>query len=261
MSMLLGEIDWIEVMIRVPVLLFSFSLHEFSHSFTAYALGDVTQKKEGRLTLSPFKHIDWIGFLCLLLFHIGWAKPVSVDPRYFAKKETGNKNTEIEEETTEGKAVLKKGMKGGMVLSSLAGPSSNFVLAFLSMMVYYPLYRIYFGDGLAIYSSFSDILNGAGGTVPVLVRFIMLLLYESIQLNIVLGVFNMIPIPPLDGSKVFSAFLPAGKYFRFINGGGVTSFIFLILIITGALSSIISPVAGFIYGAYYVAAYVLFFFL
>lgn len=260
--MLLGDVNWIEVMISLPVLLFSFSLHEFAHSFTAYALGDVTQLKEGRLTLSPFKHIDWMGFFCLLLFRFGWGKPVMVDFRYFAKdKDEAEDKDKEKDKDGDNKVLIKKGMKSGMALSSFAGPMSNFVLGFISILIYYPLYMAYYGDKAAIYSGFNDILYGAGNTVPMVVRFVLLLLFEAVQLNIVFGVFNMLPLPPLDGSKVFSAFLPDKTYFRFISGGGITTFIFLALIITGAISQILGPVATIIYRTYHLLAQTLYSFL
>ena len=100
-----------EILLLVPVLLISLTVHEMAHGLAAYALGDNTAKREGRLSLNPIHHIDWIGFILLMTVGFGWAKPVPVDPRYF------------------------KDPKKSMALTSLAGPFANILLAFLGAAV------------------------------------------------------------------------------------------------------------------------------
>jgi Zn-dependent protease len=114
--MIFGNVNILELFAKVIVLLFSFSLHEFFHSYAAYKMGDYSQKSRGRLTLNPLMHIDWIGFLLILVAGFGWAKPVMINPENFAKGEGGDADN--------------RRMKRGMAITSLAGPVSNLVLAF-----------------------------------------------------------------------------------------------------------------------------------
>jgi Zn-dependent protease len=151
-------IDIAELIIVVPVILFSITIHEYSHGKAALSLGDPTAKNAGRLTLNPISHIDPIGALCLLLFHFGWAKPVPVDTRYF------------------------KNPRRDIVLMSLSGPVANFSAAFLAGLFYR-----YFNLNLAVYKN--------------------ILIYIVI-FNVALGLFNLLPIPPLDGSHVLENLLP-----------------------------------------------------
>jgi Zn-dependent protease len=146
-----------------------FTVHESAHGLAAYALGDDTARREGRITLNPLRHIDPIGLLLLATVGFGWAKPVMVNPRSFKKP------------------------KWGMALTSLAGPLSNFIFAGICWIVL-PFIRV------------------RTATEPM--YYVFALVYLTMRLNIGLGLFNMIPIPPLDGSKVFFAFLPEEKYFR-----------------------------------------------
>uniref|UniRef100_UPI0025EAC356 site-2 protease family protein n=1 Tax=Ruminococcus sp. TaxID=41978 RepID=UPI0025EAC356 len=133
--------------------------HECAHGWVSYKLGDPTAKNAGRLSLNPIKHLDPIGALCMLFFHVGWAKPVPIDPSYYKDK------------------------KKGIIYVSLAGPAANFILAFISLFI----------EGIII--KFADTQN----TLP---WIFAQLCYYSAVINIGLGLFNLIPIPPLDGSKV-----------------------------------------------------------
>jgi len=242
-----NNIDPIELLFIIPVLLFSLSLHEFCHSFTAHTLGDVTQKKEGRLTLNPLKHIDWLGFICLAVMGYGWAKPVRVNPVYFAKGDVAMGET--------------KGMKSGMALVSLMGPLSNFVMAFIGYMAFYPLYYLYTGQHTQYRSltEFDSIINNS--SISAIGRIILLLMSVLVQYNLVLGAFNMFPLPPMDGSKIFSAFLPDKAYFKFINGGGISVIILLVLIFTGAIGFLITPIILLSFLAFHFVAQALYFFL
>jgi len=196
------------IAIRVPAIIIALTFHEFFHGFTAYLLGDKTAKKDGRLSFNPFRHIDLVGILCLMILGFGWAKPVMVDPNYF------------------------KNPKRGMAVTALAGPLSNFFLAFIVIMVYYPVYFTFATEGTAM-------------------GYLTLFLWVLFSINIVLGVFNLLPIPPLDGSKVFSVFLPEGAYFRFISFryGFV---VLLVLIYTGVTSNIMEPFITRMYQGYFI---------
>lgn len=169
-------------------------LHEWSHGYVSYKLGDPTPKMEDRLTLNPLKHIDIIGLLFLIVARVGWAKPVIINPEYYKNK------------------------KWGTVLVSIAGPLMNFILAFFTVI----LMKIAIMQGLYV----GDML----------VDFLVTLL----SINLSLGIFNLFPIPPLDGSKIWSAFLPEDTYFKFINLGQIGMIIVLILVMTGVLLPILT---------------------
>ncbi len=161
-------------LMRIPVILLSLTLHEISHGWIASRLGDPTAKNLGRLSLNPLKHLDPIGTIMMLVFGFGWAKPVPIDVRYFKDK------------------------RRGMALTALAGPVSNLMLAF---------------SGIFIYLALSKILNGAlaeGNTLALVTLFFFQIFYT---LNLYLAVFNLIPVPPLDGSRVLFALLPERYYF------------------------------------------------
>lgn len=163
----------IEIIIIAPTILIALSFHEFAHGYLAYKLGDPTAKYMGRLTLNPIKHIDPIGALCMLLAHFGWAKPVPIDIVHF------------------------KHPKRDLAITALAGPFINFILGiigcFLSSIVIVFLPSWKFIDSSLAYNS-----------IIILHQFI----YYFGLLNISLAFFNLLPIPPLDGSKILYAFLP-----------------------------------------------------
>lgn len=144
-------------------------VHEFSHAFTAYKLGDGSQKWLGRLTLNPAKHNDWMGLLSFVLIGFGWGRPVSVNPNNFKMK---NKRL-------------------GMAITAAAGPLSNIIFAFVAVL----LQRI------------AETLYLATQATPALVAYN--LLYMVASLSISLAIFNLIPIAPLDGSKIFGLLFPA----------------------------------------------------
>lgn len=189
----------------LPALLISLSIHEFAHAFVAYKLGDKSQKALGRMTLNPLAHIDLWGFLCIALFGFGWGKPVMVDDRNFKNRAKGN------------------------MFVALAGPASNIILAILFTM----LLKIFMMTGVVDFA-----ISTTSGNV--LTNMLVL----SIQFNVIFGIFNMLPIPPFDGSKVLFYFLP-GKYKEIMYVLERYSFIILlILIVTNASSYIISPIVN-----------------
>jgi len=149
--------DFLNLIVKIPVLLFAITIHEYAHGRAAFHLGDPTAKLAGRLTWNPIKHLDPLGAICLYLFHFGWAKPVPINPRYF------------------------RSVERDMVLVSLAGPFANFAAAFLSGLL--------IRSGIVPYDFFG-------------------ILVQMMVLNIGLGIFNLLPIPPLDGSHVLESMLP-----------------------------------------------------
>lgn len=156
-------------LIRALVTAIAIPFHEAGHALASWLLGDPTAKQEGRLSLNPFRHFDLWGTLCMIFVGVGWAKPVSTDPRNF------------------------KNLKAGMALTALAGPVANLLLAYLAMVVWKILY--YWAD-----------VNAA---TVFAARFLQYLVY----MDVALAVFNLIPVPPLDGSRVLLAVLPQRIYF------------------------------------------------
>ena len=181
----------------VAASLLCITLHELSHGYAAYRLGDPTAKRAGRLTLNPIRHLDVVGLLVMLGAKGGWAKPVPVDPRYFRKP------------------------KQGMALTALAGPVSNLVLAVAAMLISKVIYLY------APYSAAMDVVFS-------------FLLYTLAPLSIGLGLFNLIPIPPLDGSKVLAAFLPDRQYITLMRDERYGILVLLVLSFVGIGSSLIS---------------------
>ena len=163
----------------IPAILIALTFHELSHGFVAYRLGDITAKSMGRLSLNPLKHLDPVGTLCLLFVGFGWAKPVPVNPY-----------------------ALKKSPHAGMAWVAAAGPLSNLCMALIGgalLLVYLQVV----GYGWLFSSGYSVAL------------FMGLFFIYFIQINIVLMVFNLIPLPPLDGSRIVSVFLPARARYRY----------------------------------------------
>jgi Zn-dependent protease len=156
---------------RIIVLLTAFAIHEFAHAWTADRFGDPTPRRDGRLTLNPIVHLDPIGSLMLLVVGFGWARPVQVNPY-----------------------ALSRRSSAAMMLVSLAGPLSNFIMAVVAAIPF----------RLGFVSLFSAITN-PGRILPTADK----VLYEFIFINLILMLFNLIPLPPLDGDKILEYFLPA----------------------------------------------------
>lgn len=205
-----------ELILVIPVLLLSLSIHEYSHGYVSYKLGDPTPKANGRLTLNPIAHLSLMGSLVLLITRrIGWAKPVPIDPRYY------------------------KNPRKGMMLVGIAGPSSNLVLA--------AIFALIFRTVMALISVNS--VGAIGGQVSnlqyVILRFLML----AIIVNLSLGFFNLLPIPPLDGSNILRGLIPRNldKYLNKLQGP-LGMVILLVLAYTGILWGMISPFVNFFLG-------------
>ena len=195
------------LVLSIPAVLLAITVHEFGHAYAAYKLGDDTPVRQGRLSLNPLDHVDPLGMAMLLFAHIGWGKPVQVDPR--------NYNRDISVEKAD-------------AIVSFAGPLMNFITAIIFALIYCALFRF---AGLAFIST-----N---------IGYIIISIVGSIvTMNIGLGVFNMIPLPPLDGSKIFLPILPRNAKYWFINHEQMFYFLFLFIWITGIAGRLISPIIG-----------------
>lgn len=209
--------------LSLPVLLLAFSVHETAHGYVACKLGDPTARNLGRLTLNPIKHIDPIGFICMMVFHVGWAKPVPINTRYF------------------------KNPKRDMALTGAAGPLSNLALALIHLV----LLRVVmlFASDAYVDDAFMFISTGNKGSLAfTLMSLVVYLLYLGIIINISLAIFNLIPIPPFDGSRIFYAFLPTNLYFKVMKYERIIMLVMLVLFATGFLSTTISWLLSYIVG-------------
>ncbi len=193
----------LQYVLILPVILLALSIHETAHGYIASKLGDPTARSLGRLTLNPLQHIDIFGFLCMLFFHFGWAKPVPVNTRYFKKP------------------------RRDMALTSAAGPAANILLALIFAIILrleiLVVDTFYTADLLAVL---------AGGQVSTAFNMLSVLnyiLYMGVLLNISLAVFNLIPIPPFDGSRVAYVLLPQKLYFRVMRYEQIIMIVILLL--------------------------------
>ena len=214
----------IELLLRFPVVVIALVVHECAHGFIAYKLGDPTAKNMGRLTLNPLRHIDPIGAICMLLFRFGWARPVPINPMYF------------------------KNPKVGMALSSLAGPVSNIILSFIGTFFY------------ALSIKLGNLILSITGIAALYTPLSYVCQFFAIfaVLNMSLAIFNLIPLPPLDGSRIISIFLPQKAYFgmmRYERHIGIGFMIVLLVdsyflggYITWALSFVVN---FFVYDLFY----------
>lgn len=188
-------------------------LHECAHAWSAKKLGDHTAEYQGRLTLNPIAHIDPIGSLCLILTGFGWAKPVPINPLNFRK------------------------YRAGIALTAAAGPISNLIAAFIGMIAFRFVMAIPYGGETLI-----DFLNQTGP-----LYFAYLILSYFISINIGLAIFNLIPIPPLDGSKVLSYFTSA-EFDRKVQQYQMYIYVvFLVVMFTGVLNTPLNFISGIIY--------------
>ena len=197
----------ISLLLSIPGVLIAITFHEYAHAFAADKLGDDTPRMEGRLSLNPLKHLDPIGSVMLLFAGFGWGKPVHVNPR--------NYNREMSMEKAD-------------AIVAIAGPLMNLFLAIVLTLIYCAIEKFF-------------IITSTIGLI------LMYMLLYAISINIGLGVFNLIPLPPLDGSKVIKPFLPYNAKMWFENNERLCSIIFVLLWIFNILSIIISPIINLVY--------------
>ena len=209
LTLLSGGFNLQTILIVLLVMSISLSFHEYMHGYVAYRLGDDTASLAGRLTMNPLAHLDPSGTLMFFLLGIGYAKPVPINPARFTRG---------------------KSMKFGIMLTSLAGPAANLLLAIVAVFLFYGTVTVAEAAALQVDN-------------PVLRIFLNLFefLYQS---NIVLMVFNLLPIPPLDGSKVFSYLLPNELYYKFLSLQRYSGIILMLVFIFGR--NIISTVLTYI---------------
>lgn len=205
MAEVFKNLDWsvlTDILLAIIPALICITIHELSHGLAAYLMGDTMAKDEGRLSLNPLRHIDVMGLVMLVVFKIGWAKPVPINMDRF------------------------KNPKAGMAISALAGPGSNFILACAALFLYGFLYPFWHASAV-------------GGTV-------LETIYVTAYLSIGLGVFNLLPVPPLDGSKVLFAVLPDTGYRRLMYYERYGMLLLFALAFFGVLSGPLQVVIGFI---------------
>jgi len=192
------------LLLSLPVVLISLSVHESAHGYVANKLGDPTAKNLGRITLNPMKHFDLLGFVSMLLFRVGWANPVPINARNF------------------------KNPRRDMAISAAAGPISNLCLAFI-FAILLKLLNIAYG-----------FITFTNETAFLVMYFLEIMLLSGVILNLNLMIFNLIPIPPFDGSRILYVFLPTDLYFKVMRYEKYIMLAFILLFATGALDGPLS---------------------
>ncbi|MBR5808743.1 MAG: site-2 protease family protein [Clostridia bacterium] len=197
------------ILINVPIALIAITGHELAHAWVSSRLGDPTPRYEGRLTLNPLAHLDPIGTLLMIFTGFGWAKPVGVNPMYY------------------------KDRKKGMALVALAGPVSNFLMAFVGILI------------AVILMVIGERLNWSSGVISTIFSIADLFCFR----NLCLMVFNLIPIPPLDGSKILGMFLPNRTYYNILQYERYAIYLIMFLSLTGTFNTIIGSGVNVFYSA------------
>lgn len=193
------------LLLTLPGLLVAITFHEFAHAYVADKLGDDTPRQQGRLNLNPLSHLDPIGSILLLFAHFGWGKPVEINPRNFNRKYT---------------------MEQGEAMVSAAGPIMNFILAIVISIIVCAINK---------FAGISFMQSTLGATI-------MTILTYAVIVNVGLGVFNLLPLPPLDGSKIFINFMPYNIKNWIQSNSNIFYIVFLVIWITGIAGQIVSPV-------------------
>ncbi len=198
----------LQFIILAPPLLLALTVHEFAHGYVAFRLGDPTARALGRLTLNPLKHLDPLGTIAFFIFNIGWAKPVPVNPAYF------------------------KNPQKDMLWVALAGPLTNLSLALISALM---TRIVWFLAKSLPYSALGEAI-----LVP-----LNSVLIASVWINLVLCIFNFLPIPPLDGSRIVAGLLPPDLARSYASIERYGFILILVLAVTGMLSKLIIPLINF----------------
>lgn len=214
--------DIIELLYRIPCVLIALIFHEVAHGWMAYKLGDPTARNMGRLSLNPLKHLDPIGTLCMVFFRFGWAKPVPVNMRHFKKP------------------------RRDMAIVALAGPVMNLILSFIGAFLYVFIWNfvIMKDQNTAMY--FFGEINGISD-LPIQTSFMFNLKIASLELvgafhvlNLSLAIFNLIPINPLDGSRILHILLPPKAYYWLMQHERYIMIGLMVLLWTGVLTKPLS---------------------
>lgn len=206
------------LLLRIPAVLFSLTVHECMHAWCASRCGDDTARSFGRVSLNPLRHLDPIGTLLLLFCGFGWAKPVPVNSRRLNNP------------------------RRDMTLIALAGPLSNLVMGFLGVILYHVSFAVFGAVGLidGMYFATESVF------LQNVVRYTLLFFNYFFTINITLAVFNLIPIPPLDGSRLLSIILPARIYFKLMQYERYIYYVLLALVVI-SVSGILPGVSGYIF--------------
>lgn len=210
----------LSLVLTLPAVLIAITFHEFAHAYAADKLGDDTPRRQGRLNLNPLSHLDPIGSIMLVFAGFGWGKPVEINPRNFNRDRT---------------------MSASEAIVSFAGPLMNFILAIV--------FAIVLGITLIVTNSYIQITSYAMSIVTAseLTAIIIQILMICVSINLGLGIFNLIPLPPLDGSKILRNFLPYKAKEWMDRNYHILYIIFIVIWITPIASTIISPIIS---GAY-----------
>lgn len=199
-----NPMELLALLLTLPGVIIAITFHEFAHAYVADKLGDDTPRRQGRITLNPLAHIDPVGFFMLIFVHFGWGKPVEINPTNFNRK----------------RSMAKQEM-----LVALAGPLMNIIIALILTIILFAINTFA--------PSFTITMTGL---------IISLVLQMAISVNIGLGIFNLIPLPPLDGSKIFINILPYKAKTWFQDNIQIFYIIFVVLWVTNLMGYIISPV-------------------
>ncbi|MBE6632189.1 MAG: site-2 protease family protein [Ruminococcaceae bacterium] len=173
----------IAALLTLPTVLIALTVHEFAHGWMSNKLGDPTAKERGRLTLNPLAHLDPMGAVCMILFGFGWARPVPINSRYYKKP------------------------KAGVAVTALAGPVSNLIMALIGTLLY----------ALTVVAIYKTGAYESMGFASNLARMALNFFHIFLTLNVKLAVFNLLPIPPLDGSRLMYSVLPNKIYIKFLR--------------------------------------------
>ncbi len=196
-------------------------IHECAHGLAAYKLGDRTAKNMGRLTLNPLAHLDYMGAIIMLIIGFGWAKPVPVNFNNFKKPRLG------------------------MFITALAGPLSNLLAAVLGGLIVNTINTVMVKNGNYIY--YDGELYYKLGYDPGFMKYVLMFLMFFIMINICLAVFNLLPIPPLDGSKILMSFLPNRIIYKISGYEMYISIALFVIVVSGAAANLLYPVQEWLY--------------
>lgn len=186
-------------LLTLPGIILGLSLHEFAHAWMSDRLGDPTPRRQGRLTINPMAHIDWVGFIALLFVGFGWGKPVMIDPSYYKNRRLGE------------------------FLTGIAGVTMNLIVAVILSFPTRAILNMYYSSGTPLLEN------------------VALIFYYAVMINVVLMIFNLIPVPPLDGWGLVTQIFNLQKYrwwYKFYQYG---QWILLILIFTNVTDMILGP--------------------